>query len=386
MSVEFTLGHNDHIKAEDFLASRPAGVGAVTLHPTAAKHQLGVAEAARDAGMDVLFEPRTEYLAYPDPGEATRKLPGWTGEVLDISRLTRNQSERDRLVASVLDAHPDETTLVTPPSFLIEDARHGHLNVALAEAARLATDKPVRARVLLASRVTVATMDEIAGEYRDAGISQVDLRITPLTGENDGIRKINMIFLTADLFRDAGITVTLGNSGNVGRVAYALGRVDAYSIGIGENEHVDHAGRVRRQVSPPPARFDENGRRLGGGGWEGIYLPGLAATVSRKVGETLLGHTDIRTRIGCRIGACADSIAGPLQDHKTHYMHARAAEMAELVAKPAPWRVPIELDRIQRAFDLRRLVNEQYRGNGQPELKTRTLSSLIEGIQQARAA
>lgn len=91
MGVEFTLGHNDHIKAEDFLASRPAGVGVVTLHPTAAKHQLGVAEAARDAGMDVLFEPRTEYLAYPDPGEATRKLPGWTGEVLDISRLTRNQ-------------------------------------------------------------------------------------------------------------------------------------------------------------------------------------------------------------------------------------------------------------------------------------------------------
>lgn len=385
MSVEFTLGHNDHLKAEDFLASRPAAVGAVTLHPTAAKHQLGVAEAAHDAGIDVLFEPRTERLAYPDPDGLTMKLPGWTGEVLDLSRLARSQSDRDQLVTSVLEAHPVETTIITPPSFLTQDARGAHLNVALAEAARLATEKQVRARVLLSSRVPAATVDEMVREYRDAGIRQVDLRITPLTGENDGIRKINRVFQIADLFRDAGIAVTLGTSGNVGQVAYALGRVAAYSVGIGENEHVDHAGRVGRQVRPPRTQVDESGRRRGGG-WEGIYLPGLAITVSRRVGKALLDHTDIRTRIGCRIDACARSIAGPLQDHKIHYMHARAAEMAELAAKPAPWRIPMELDRIQRALELRRLVNEHYRGDGQPELRTRTLSALIEGIQQAQAA
>lgn len=385
MSVEFTLGHVDHIKAEDFLASHPAGVGAVTLHPTKAKHQLGVAEAAHDAGIDVLFEPRTEHLAYRDPDGLTQKLPGWTGEVMDTSRLARSRGDRDRLVASVLEAHPDATTLVTPPSFLIEDVRVGHLNVALAEASRLAADKPVRARVLLSSRIPAATVGNLIGEYRDAGIRQVDLRITPLNGENDGIRKINQVFRTADLFRDAGIAVTLGTSGNVGQVAYALGHVDAYSVGIGESEHVDHARRIRRQITPPP-RLDESGRPRRGGGWEGIYLPGLAVTVSRKIGQALLDHTDIRTRIGCRIGACARSIAGPLQDHKTHYMHARAAEMAELAAKPAPWRIPMELDRIQRALELRRLVNEHYLGDGLPELKTRTLSALIEGIQQAQAA
>lgn len=47
MSVEFQLGHQDHLSVEDFLACGHDGVGAISLHPKAAAHQQGA------AGLDV---------------------------------------------------------------------------------------------------------------------------------------------------------------------------------------------------------------------------------------------------------------------------------------------------------------------------------------------
>ena len=129
MSVEIHLGYQDHHKMEDFLASGAPGVGAITLHATGAKHQHGAADAARDAGVSVLYDPRTERLAYDDPSGATQKLPGWTGQVVDIGRLSSSIDDRARLVDAVIAGHPNEVTIVTPPSFyltrakLVRDAR-----------------------------------------------------------------------------------------------------------------------------------------------------------------------------------------------------------------------------------------------------------------------
>ncbi|WP_454113683.1 hypothetical protein [Microbacterium maritypicum] len=387
MSVEIHLGYQDHHKMEDFLASGAPGVGAITLHATGAKHQHGAADAARDAGVSVLYDPRTERLAYDDPSGATQKLPGWTGQVVDIGRLSSSIDDRARLVNAVIAGHPNEVTIVTPPSFYVTDERTSLLNVHLAEATRLATALPVRARVILSSRMPLDLVADLGREYRAAGITSVDLRVSPLNGEKDGIRKISKVFKTADAFRNSGIEVSLGNSGNVGQVAYALGHAESFSVGIGENERVDHAGRMSRQVTPPPPKYDENGRKVGGGGgWEGIYLPGLAATVGRKVGEVLLANTDIRTRISCRIGSCGMSIAGPLSDPRGHYLHARASEVSALTAKPTQWRAASELDRLARALELRQLVNESYQSGPVRALNTRTLQSLVEGINRERAA
>ena len=65
MSVEFRLGHADHKVVEDFLTHHPAGVSAIVLDPKAARHQQHAAEAAREAGVDVIFDPATERLTGP---------------------------------------------------------------------------------------------------------------------------------------------------------------------------------------------------------------------------------------------------------------------------------------------------------------------------------
>lgn len=385
MTVEFLLGHQDHPKVEDFLASRPAAVGAITLHTTYARHQTAAAEAARDAGADVLFDPRTERLEHPDPKDETRKVPGWTGVPHSVDALVQDASARSALVGTVLDAHPDVATIITPPSFFVGDMRTGRLNVTLAEEARIQSNRPVRAKLLASSRLSGDVLANLAGEYAAAGITEIDLRLSPLHGEADGIRKITHLFTTADVFRDHGMRVILGCSGNIGQVAYALGHAHGYSVGIGENEHVNQADKIARQKTA--RKLDEDGKAIkSGGSWEGIYLPGLALTVSRKQGQALLANTDIRTRIGCRIGICGTSISGPLQDYRTHYMHARASSVAALAAQPEAWRGTTELGRIERALELRTLVNEHHQIPGQAPLKTRTLSNLVDRIHEESIA
>ena len=380
MSVEFQLGHQDHPKVEDFLTREHRGVGAIALHPKAAAHQRGAAEAARDAGLAVLFDPRTERLTHP--GLTHAGLPAFTGSVYDLDRLAASPVARRELVDRVVTAHPELCTIVTPPYFLISDERTAHLNLALAEEARIASDRPVRPVVMLRSQHGLS-IEALALEYGRARFTEVDLRFTPLGGENESLRKIRAAFAAADAFRASGVRVVLGRSGNIGQAAFAFGHVDGYSVGLGEMEHIDHAADLRRQNEPP--KLDEAGNKKGGR-WEGVYLPGPAVTLSKKRASDLLGHSDVRTRLGCRIGACANSLLGPVADFKGHYLHARAREMAVLLDSPPAWRAKAETDRLVRAIELRELINTRYRRDGDPVIQTRTLRSLIDGIEEEKSA
>lgn len=117
----------------------------------------------------------------------------------------------------------------------------------------------------------------------------------------------------------------------------------------------------------------------------GIYLPGLAATVGRNLGKQLLENTDIRTRIGCRIGTCGSSVFGPAADPRAHYLHSRSTEMHVMLARPPAWRPTIEIDRLQRALELRELVNRSYLPDTAKPFNVRTLRSLIDDIQVEQA-
>lgn len=376
MSVEFQLDHQDHHKVEDFLARQNAGVSAISLHAKAAKYQTAAAEAALTAGLEVLYDPRTERLEYP--GLTLRGLPGYTGEPYDLDRLAASIDERQRLVDAVVTAHPDVVTIVTPPHFLIRDRRSAHLNLALAEAARHAAAKRVRPVLTLKSRLSRELSQEISEIYAAAGFTEIDLRFTPLGSENDGIPKIRSAFTTARLFREAGMRVILGRSGNIGQTAFALGHADGFSVGIGQMERIDHAADVSRQNRPP--KLDADGKKIGGI-WQGVYLPGIAATLSIKRAKELLAHSDIRTRLGCRIDSCGASLFGPIDDYRTHYLHSRASDVAKLIETPEAWRSKLETDRLRRAIEMRDIVNAGYRADTDPELKTRTLHSLVDGIQ-----
>jgi hypothetical protein len=384
VGVEFRLGRQDHKKVEDFLARKPEGVSAIVLDTKMAPHQSGAAEAARDADVAVVFDPGTERLC--DVGFDLTGLPYYPDRPFDLDVLAADASARAWLVASVVEAHPETVTVMTPPHFYVKDERSAALNVNLAEMTTHQTDLPVRATLVLARTYGVKHAAALAAEYRAAGIGRMDLRLSPFGGEDESVAKIRSGFKVVDAFRDAGIDVVLGLSGNVGQTAVALGHAHGYSVGVGMREHVNHAGTIATQKRPPKEPAPGNEETKGGVAVAGIYLPGAAATVKRDLGKTLLGHTDIRTKIGCRIGACGSSVAGPGIDPRTHYLHARAAEMTALLGQPAAaWRAKAETDRLRRAVEVRQLINDRYLPEGTTPLKIRTLESLIDDIREERA-
>ena len=148
MPIEFRLGHQDHKKVEDFLASAPAGVGAITLDTKAAAHQEGAAEAARDAGVAVLFEPATERLC--DPGFDLPGLSYSPAQPYDLDSLVSSPEARRRLVEQVIESHPDFATVVTVPHFFVTDERTSLLNIDLAEATAQQSGVPTRATLVIA--------------------------------------------------------------------------------------------------------------------------------------------------------------------------------------------------------------------------------------------
>lgn len=383
MGVEFRLGHQDHKKVEDFLSRSPAGVSSIVLDTKAARHQTGAAEAARDAGVAVVFDPQTDRLC-----DSGFDLPGLAyyraGQVYDVNRLATDASSRDRLVEEVASAHPELATVATPPYFYASDDRAALLNVTLAEAMTHATALPLRAPVVMPRAYGAKTADRLAREYYAAGVRHIDLRLSPLGGEDEGVPKIKAAFRIADVFRESGLYVTLAQSGNIGRAAVALGHADGYSVGVGMREQFNYAGMISRQKQPP--REPIEGEEQSGVAVSGIYLTGLSLTLPRKLARALLGNTDVRTKIGCRIGECGRSVAGPSNDPRMHYLHARAAEMSEMLAQPAAaWRVKAEMDRLQRAFELREMINDRYLPAGARPLKTRTLRSLMADLAVERA-
>ncbi|MFQ1002273.1 hypothetical protein [Modestobacter sp. SSW1-42] len=383
MGIEFRLGGQDHKKVEDFLAGHPGGVSAIVLDTKAAKHQQAAAEAAREGDVAVYFDPATERLTAPGfdlPGLAYNPPVPY-----DVDQLARDHRARATLVAEVVEAHPAFVTAVTPPHFFVRDERTANLNVDLAERTLHEHGPAVRATVVLTSRFPVASAAELAREYYRAGMRVVEVRISPLGGEDEGVRKVRSAFAVLQAFSDAGLTVTAGLSGNIGQVALALGHAGHYSVGIGMRERVDHAAAISRQKQPPKPPPADGSPEGGGGPIAGIYLPGAALTVSRKIGAGYLSNTDIRTRVGgCRLGACGSSVNGPANDPRGHYLHARAAEVDKLLTAPAPWRAGIEVDRLTRARELRLMINRKYRAEDGPELPVRTINSLLEDIATER--
>ncbi|MBN7498299.1 hypothetical protein [Mycobacteroides abscessus] len=375
MGIQFRLGPNDHKPVEDFLSRDHEGTAAITLDTKAARYQTAAAAAAVDAGVHVYWEPAAERLAAD--GFGLDKFPLWTGQPYEVDHLSADQAARAGLVDLTVEKHPALTTHITAPHFYVTDERTARLNVDLAERTRLAVgDKPARAVITVSTTALSRLSINLAAEYAAAGIADVEIRFSPFGGDDEGIRKIRNAFGILDQFREYDITVTLGLSGNIGRAALAMGHAHAYSVGLGMLEKVNHAQTMARYRTVPDPDKDQ-----GGGAAAGIYLPRLGATVSAKAARQLLSHTDIRTRVGCRIGSCRNSVTGPLDDRRAHYLHSRASEVAEMLRRPAPWRGAMEIDRLNEAIGLRERVNEHYLSDDVHKLGTRTLRSLIDEIE-----
>ncbi len=378
MGIEFRLGRQDHHKVEDFLSTRPKRLDAIWIEAGNVARQGTAMEQARATGIEVLIEPMTDRLA--DHGFTPGDLPYAQGGPIDLERLARSSAHRGRLVEAVL-ASQTEATIATPPHFYVSDDTSARLNGDLLVETLRVADTEVRA-ILLGKRDYLAqsgVASDLAMRYADTGVTAVDLRLSPLGAPNDGARKVRSALEIVEAFNAEGLAVTLGLQGQLGQTALALGLVNGFSVGIGLRESIDHGSAMTAQQKPR----SKNDKFFSP--QPGVWLPGADASVPRRVAKALYSDQAIRSRLACRLGACAADIGGPLLDARTHYLHSRTQEITELLARPAQWRASHEQTRLTRAIDMREIVNRHLPPaiDGSPvhPMKNRLLEVLVAEIE-----
>lgn len=285
---------------------------------------------------------------------------------------------------AVAAAQAGVATVQVPPHFFVDSDELADLNVDLAGRALAACRGELRA-VLTASRAYLSrgeTAKHLAAAYADAGIGSVELRLSPLGGEDESVRKVRTALEIVRVFRDTGMEVRLGYQGHIGQTALALGLVHAFSVGVGMREKVNHGEAIGRQTHPR----DEDQGGAARGALAGVHLSEAAVTIPRGAARSFFQDRSIRTRLSCPIGSCASSIDGPLLDVRGHYLHARAQSVATLLSRPVPWRPAQEFERLSRALELRQILNDHHLPDGVHPFKTRTLRSLLDEMDFRREA
>lgn len=138
------------------------------------------------------------------------------------------------------------------------------------------------------------------------------------------------------------------------------------------------------EAASQAAHRGQSRRRTGAPG-----LPQRARhTAPPRVAQLLLGHSDLRTRVGYREGRRGTSVRGPLLDPRDHYLHSRAIQMRRLLDRPQGWRPTSEMESLRAALNLREHINTYLGPDRLPlrPLQTRTLKSLISDMELARQA
>jgi len=369
--IEYRLGRTDHRIAEDFLGSSPENVAGILLEAKNLRFQQDVAEAARTAEVQIFVEPLTERLM--EPGFDPSPLDYWNSYPIRRDEL-ESSAARAEFVERVVEPQLKFATVVVPPHFFVEDERVLALNIALVRqaVATYGADFPIRP-ILAVQRTFLAEGSraaEVASQYRRTGVTSIDLRLSPLGGEHEGPRKVRSSFSISAAFRDAGLAVIMGSQGNIGHVALALGLIERFSVGIGYRESYNYKQAINRQGKASAGGDGRFGPR------SGVYLPEAAITIPRRIAEALYQDRQIRTRLACREGACAEAIDGPTRDPRGHYLHARTSEIAATLARPLRWRPMLERDRLTRAVEMRTIL-DRHLPSGTPSFSSRTLRTLI---------
>jgi|CXWL01.1.fsa_nt_gi hypothetical protein len=393
MGIEFRLGRTDHKVVEQFLDDEPLGVDAIYVDAPNTGIQSSVIDMARRRGVHVLIEPLTERLV--EPGFDPRGLDYSNGYPIETAKL-KSLKRKAELVERVVGLQLEACTILVPPHFYVDGDESARLSVDLAglTVQEFRSSKKMVRPILTASRVFLAKGDNaarVAADYRAVGVVSVDLRLSPLGGEDEGPSKVTSALEIATKFSDAGLDVVLGYQPAIGHTALALGIVSGYSAGVGYREHVNHVaamGQQRKPALPGAKRF---------GSSAGVFLPAAGVTVPKWVAKSLFAELSIRTKLGCSVGACASEIDHPVKDPRTHYLHSRANLVEELNKYPAAWRTTHEQDRLKRAKELRTSINQNYLPNIRKsekrklgDLGIRTLESLAtiveRHIDQAKSA
>jgi hypothetical protein len=380
MGIEFRLGRNDHKVTEDYLASPSQVLDAITVDAHNVSRHASAIESALAHGVDVRVELLLDRLQ--NPGFDFGPLPYLDDGQLDPGVLAAEDRSLRRLADAAVDFQRGVGAGLVAPHLHSDGDPIDHVNVALAEwSVRRSGGDPVRA-VIAANRDRLVTGDyqvarRLADQLASAGVSSVELRLSP-TGDKDmSVRKVQTIFEIADVFTDVFEEVVLGCQGNLGPTALALGRATGFSTGIGLREQYNYTNlRVAQEPSEDEHAF---------GPQAGVYLPVADTTVPRRFAHGIYLDTAIRSRVRCPYACCRGRIDGPVQNPRAHFLRSRTEQLAAMLDRPLNWRPRMEQQRLESAIDTIEMINDGHVPRECHPIKVRTMRSLVQVIETAAA-
>lgn len=372
VGLEYRLNRNDHKVVEDMLATRYRTLDGIAVEAHNVQRQEAVIEAARSCGVAVSIDLMTDKLAYPgfDYGD----LPYLTDGRVPIEGLLRSPVARDHFVAECISFQEGRATRPVAPHVFAGDDDERRLNLLLAERAinQYGADAPVRVIAAVPRRwlTTGDNAAQLADEYAQLGVDEIELRVSPLGGRDESLTKIRAVHRALAQFRPHFSHITLSQQGLLGAPTLALGLIDTFTVGVGMKEHYDFS-----KIKTPQERGDDDEHLFGPRA--GVYLPAASTTVDKGVATVFYQDVNLRSRLRCAHQCCPNSIDGPVRDARKHYLHSRLGQLDELADKPEPWRATSEHRRLTAALETLRILNEHVPPKGHP-IKTRTLEALVQ--------
>ncbi len=383
---------NDHLVVGDLLAPttgprlarrRPSIDQLVAdAHVAAARPTLS--DFAQGAGVPYLIDPDTFFLqSGVSPDDRWALLPFGHSEPVAASDVKVN-----RLVADVVEFQLESgATTVVPPYFYATSPTDPWFVLSLRlidETAEYLRDNDIHLPVMpflcvqshtFGNQLTWASgVDRFVERAKQVDGSTVALCFSPAGNGEDGYGKVRRLFDASWHVKESGLRVVAWRQGIYGPGLVAAG-LDGYECGIGTGEQTNIP---RQQSSRKPK---DNGDHNGGGGSR-IFIETLGRSVSRKVGEILLGDTAMKPKVMCDDEGCCPSVVSTLDKPREHAVRSRARLLAALLEQPAArWR----LNHISREATLASTIatqaNRVLEKEGVKErIKTRNLDALAQVV------
>jgi hypothetical protein len=158
------------------------------------------------------------------------------------------------------------------------------------------------------------------------------------------------------------LRVVAGRAGAFGLLLAAFG-IENFDSGLGERESFNLTRLTKERPPRQPGEKGDGGRQTR------VYLAPLRSSVSGAEAERVLETPALRAQMACGLGSCRfGGYRYALENHREHFFHTRADELAQLAARRSPeLRVQLVLQWLRAAADTGRMVNGVLTdGGGKP--------------------
>lgn len=351
------VGRLDHkFLVQMLVEGRSVGTGLVA-DACLAGRQGDVCQQALDAGLEVVFDPRSIDLSTPGgfARSSVRDLP-WAGDAAH-QPVDLHSTGGTRMVKAIVEAAlASGCTAVLAPTHLLESHQDPWLGVdeeltrGLRQELNARGLKHVLIYYPLAVRAAVVHHHAavFASRLARLPIDSLWLRVHPFGTTSSGPRALAKYLHMCRELHNAGVPLVAEHTGTVGVALLAFGAVGGIESGvtIAESTSFDRYTRL-----PSGTPFAAPPR---------VYLHELGAFVKRAEAEQLFAKHGMKAAHGCTDARCCPrGWRSTLDRPREHFVAQRAREVAGLTRAPEQMRAGYYMERFLRPASDRALRAEK---------------------------